>query len=105
MKIRERRPRCSSYIIAQFLGPLQCSLDPDNFYLAGRDLTGRFAMTSCGYQTALVASQHAPKHRHGTFLRLRMRTAKADQSLRAMLSGGQSAEVRAHVAQLAARCE
>jgi hypothetical protein len=34
-----------------------------------------------------------------------MRTAEADQSLRAMLSSGQDAEGRAHVAQVAARRE
>ena len=34
-----------------------------------------------------------------------MRTTEADQSLRAVLSGGQGAEVRTHVAQVAARCE
>src|SRR5439155_1785535 len=34
-----------------------------------------------------------------------MRTAKADQSLRTMLSGGQGAQVRAHIAEVAARSE
>jgi hypothetical protein len=34
-----------------------------------------------------------------------MRTTEADQSLRAMFSGGQSADVCAHVAQVAARRE
>jgi len=49
-----------------------------------------------------VAGQHAPKNRDRTFLGLRMRTAKADQSLRTMLSSGQGAEVRAHIAHVAA---
>ncbi len=92
-------------VIAQFLRSLQRPLDPDNFYLAGRNLSGRFAVTSGSRQAALVAGQHAPKDRHRTFLRLRMRTAKADQSLRTMLSSGQGAQVRAHVAQVAARRE
>jgi hypothetical protein len=35
-------------------------------------------------------------------LRLRMRTAEEDQSLRAMLARGQSAEVSAHIARVAA---
>src|SRR5438552_11045827 len=34
-----------------------------------------------------------------------MRTAEADQSLRTMLSSGQSTQVRAHIAQVAARSE
>jgi hypothetical protein len=62
-------------------------------------------VTSRSHQAALVAGQHAPKDRRPTLLRLRMCTAKADQSFRTMLSGGQSAEVRAHVAQVAARGE
>jgi hypothetical protein len=37
-------------------------------------------------QAALVAGQHAPKDRYRTFLRLRVRTAEADQSLRTMLA-------------------
>jgi hypothetical protein len=78
-------------VIAQFLRSLQRPLDPDNFHLAGRNLSGRFAVTSRSRQAALVAGEHAPKDRHRTFLRLRMRTAKADQSLRTMLSSGQSA--------------
>src|SRR6266567_5903596 len=92
----------SGHVIAQFLRSLQCSLDPDNFYLAGRDLSGRFAVTSRSHQAALMAGKHASKDRHRTLLRLSMRTAEADQSLRAMLPGGQSAKVRAHIAQIAA---
>jgi hypothetical protein len=57
---------------------MQCRLDPDNLYLAGRDLSGRFAVASRSHQAALVAGEHAPKNRHRTFLRLRMRAAKAD---------------------------
>jgi hypothetical protein len=79
----------SGHVIAQFLRSLQGSLDPDNFYLAGRDLSGRFAVTSRSHQAALVTGQHAPKDRHRTFLRLRMRTAKADQSLGTMFSSRQ----------------
>jgi len=79
----------SGYVIAQFLRSLQRSLDPDNFHLAGRDLSGRFTVTSRSHQAALVAGQHAPKNRSSTFLWLRMRTAEADQSLRTMFSGGQ----------------
>src|SRR5258708_19395303 len=71
----------SGHVIAQFLRSLQRSFDPDNFHLAGRDLSGRFAVTSRSHQAALVAGQHAPKDPHRTFLRLRIRTAKADQSL------------------------
>jgi hypothetical protein len=78
-------------VIAQFLRSLQRPLDPDNFHLAGRNLSGRFAVTSRSRQAALVAGEHAPKDRRRTFLRLRMRTAKADQSLRTMLSSGQGA--------------
>ena len=73
-------------------------LDSDNFHLASCDLSGRFALTSRSHQAALVACQHAPKDGHRTFLRLCMRTAKADQSLRTMLSSGQGAEVRAQQA-------
>jgi hypothetical protein len=54
----------SGHVIAQLLRPLQRSLDPDNLYLAGRDLSGRFAVTSRSHQAALVAGQHAPKDRH-----------------------------------------
>jgi hypothetical protein len=57
-------------VIAQFLRSLQRPLDPDNFHLAGRNLSGRFAVTSRGRQAALVAGEHAPKDRHRTFLRL-----------------------------------
>lgn len=73
-------------VITQFLHSLHCSLDPHNLHFAGRDLSGRFAVTSRSHQAAFVAGQHAPKDWHGTFLRLRMRTAQADQSLRTMLS-------------------
>ena len=66
-------------VIAQFLRSLQRPLDPDNFHLAGRNLSGRFAVTSRSRQAALVAGEHAPKDRHRTFLRLRMRTAKQFQ--------------------------
>jgi hypothetical protein len=45
----------SGHVIAQFLRSLQCSLDPDNFHLAGRDLSGRFAVTSRSHEAALVA--------------------------------------------------
>ena len=76
--------------------------DPDNFQLVGHDLSVRFAVISRSHQAELGAGQHTSKDRHGTFLRLRMRTAKADQSLRTMLSGGQSAQLRPHVAQVAA---
>jgi hypothetical protein len=33
-------------VIAQFLRSLQRSFNPDNLHLAGRDLSGRFSMTS-----------------------------------------------------------
>ena len=79
------------HVVAQFLRSLQRSFNPDNLHLAGRDLPGRFAVTSRSKQAALMASEHAPKDRRRTFLRLRMRTAKADQSLRTMLSSGQGA--------------
>jgi hypothetical protein len=79
----------SRHIITQFLGSLQGSLDPNNLHLAGRDLPGGFAVTSRSQQAALVTCQHSAKDWHCTFLRLRMRTAKADQSLRTMLSSGQ----------------
>jgi hypothetical protein len=90
----------SGDVIAQFLRSQQGSLDPDNLHLAGGDLSGRFAVNGRSRQAAPVTCQHASKDRHGTFLRLRMRTAEADQSLRTMLSGGQGAEVRAHIAQV-----
>jgi hypothetical protein len=73
-----RRPFYGGDVIAHFLRSLQRPLDPDNF--AGGNLSGRFAVTSRSRQAALVAGEHAPKDRHRTFLRLRMRTAKADQS-------------------------
>src|SRR5713226_6040243 len=79
-------------VIAQFLRSLQRPLDPDNFHLAGRNLSGRFAVASRSHQAALVAGQHAPKNRGRTFLWLRVRTAETDQSLRTMFSGGQGAE-------------
>jgi hypothetical protein len=101
----ERSFDSSSHIIAQSLRSLQCFLNPNNFHLAGRDLSGGFAVTSRSHQAALVTGQHASKDRHRTLLWLRMRTAKADQSLRTMLSSGQSAQVRAHIAQVAARRE
>src|ERR1700731_2489145 len=81
----------SGHVIAQFLRSLQRSLDPDNLHLARCDLSGRFAVTSGRHQAALMAGQHSPKDRHRTFLRLRVRTAKADQSLRTMFSSGQGA--------------
>ena len=90
----------SGHVVAQFLRSLQGSLDPDNLHLACRDLSGRFAVTSRSHQAALVAGEHASKNRYRTFLWLRMRAAEADQSLRTMLSGGQGAEVRAHIAQV-----
>jgi hypothetical protein len=71
----------SGNIIAQFLCPVQRSPDPDNFHLAGRDLSGRFVVISRSQQTALVAGQHAPEDRRGALLRLSMRTTEADQSL------------------------
>jgi hypothetical protein len=37
-------------------------LDPDNFHLASRDLSGRFAVISRSHQAALVAGQHASNH-------------------------------------------
>lgn len=95
----------SGYVITQFLRSRQSSLDPDNLHLSGRDLSGRFTVTSRSYQTAFVTGQHTPKDRHCTFLRLRMRTAKANQSLWTMLSSGQGTQVRAHIAQVAARRE
>ena len=102
-QLSERPLYRNGHVVAQFRRSLQCSLDPDNLHLAGRDLPGRFAVTSRSQQAALVAGKHTPKDRHRTFLRLRMRTAEADQSLQAMLSGGQSAEVSSHIAQVAAR--
>src|SRR5260370_15354311 len=95
----------SGDVLAQFVRSLQRPLDPENFHLAGRNLSGRFAVTSRSRQAALVAGEHAPRDRSRTFLRLRMRTAKADQSLRTMLSSGQGAQVRAHIAQVTARRE
>ena len=45
----------SGHVIAQFFRSLQRSLDPDNLHLAGRDLSGGFAVTLRGRQAALVA--------------------------------------------------
>jgi hypothetical protein len=59
----------SGHVITQFLRSLQRSLDPDNFHLAGRDLSGRFAVISRSHQAALVAGQHAPEDRNRTFKR------------------------------------
>ena len=81
----------SGHVIAQFLRPLQCPFDPDNLNLAGCDLSGGFAVTLRSRQAALVAGQHVSKNGSSTFLRLGMRTAQADQSLRTMFSGWQSA--------------
>ena len=73
----------SAHVIAQFLRSLQRSLDPNNLHLAGRDLSSRFAVTSRSHQAALMAGQHSTKNRNSTFLWLRLRTAKTNQSLRA----------------------
>ena len=43
------------HVITQFFRSTQGSLDPYNLHLAGRDLSGRFAVTSCSHQAALVA--------------------------------------------------
>jgi len=60
----------TGHVIAQVLRSMQCRLDPDNLHLAGRDLSGRFAVASRSHQAALGAGEHAPKNRHRTFLRL-----------------------------------
>jgi Phage integrase family len=51
----------SGDVIVQFLRSLQCSLDPDNLHLAGRDLSSRFAVTSRSDQAALVAGNLADR--------------------------------------------
>lgn len=96
---------CCGHVVAQLLRSLQRPFNPDNLHLAGRDLSSRFVVASRGHQAALVAGQHAPKDRYRTLFRLRVCTAKAYQSLRTMFSGGQGAEVCAHIAQVAARSE
>lgn len=52
-----------------------------------------------------MTSQHPSKDRRGTFLGLRMRTAQANETSRAVLTCGQCAQVRAHVAHAAVRGE
>jgi hypothetical protein len=52
----------SGYVIAQFFRSLQRFLNPDNFHLASRDLSGRFAVISCS-QAALVAGKNISLHR------------------------------------------
>jgi hypothetical protein len=53
-----------SHVIAQFLCSLQRSLNPHNLYLAGRDLSGNFALTSHSHQAALVAGGRSPGGPH-----------------------------------------
>jgi len=53
----------SGYVIAQFFRSLQRFLNPDNFHLASRDLSARFAVISCSHQAALVAGKNISLHR------------------------------------------
>ena len=52
-----------------------------------------------------MALQHAAEQRRGAVLGLSVAAAQADQPARAVLAGGQCAQVGAHVAQLAAARE
>src|ERR1039457_4910791 len=52
-----------------------------------------------------MTSEHAPEYRHRTLLWLGMGASKTEQSFWAVLSGGQSAKVRAHIAQVATGCK
>ena len=49
-----------------------------------------------------MAGEHATKDRRGTLLWLRVRAAETDEPFRAVLTGRQRTEVRAHVPQVAA---
>ena len=90
----------SSYIIAQFFRPLHRSPDSDNLHLARRDLSSLFGdlaqRPSCARGWPACAERSAR-----TLLPLSMRTTETDQSFRTVLSGGQRAEVPAHIAQVA----
>src|SRR6266403_1155404 len=48
-----------------------------------------------------MTGEHAPEYRHGTLLGLGMGASETEQSFWAVLSCGQSAEVRSHIAQVA----
>ena len=86
----------------QFLRPSQRVADPRHFQLPRGDLTSGFSVLASGSERPLMADEHAMEDRRRTLLRLRVRAPQADEPFRAVLTGRQRAEVRAHVPQAAA---
>src|SRR5206468_2709075 len=82
--------------------PSQRVADPRNFKLPSGDLTSGFSMLVSGSERTLVADEHATEDRRRTLFRLGVRAPQADEPFRAVLTGRQRAEVRAHVPQAAA---
>src|SRR5882762_9331369 len=85
----------------QILRPSQCVANPRDFQLSRRDLTCWLPALLCGPERPFMAGEHATKDRRGTLLRLRVRAAETDEPFRAVLTGRQRAEMRAHVPQAA----
>lgn len=56
------------HIMTQFLSPLQSAFYPDNLEFPRGDLACRFVVLMCCVQTALMAGEHPPEDRYGTFL-------------------------------------
>ena len=86
----------------QFLRPSQRMADPRHFQLPRGDLTSGLSVFASGAERTLVADEHATEDQRRTLLGLRVRAPQADESFRAVLTGRQRAEVRAHVPQAAA---
>jgi N-terminal domain of anti-restriction factor ArdC len=88
-------------VMAELFGSTKGAADPFDFQLPGGDLPGRLADLAGLVQGAGVAGEHPPESGCGALLGLGVPAAKADQPARAVLAGGQGADVGAHVAQRA----
>src|SRR5688572_28917843 len=89
-------------ITNQLLSTNERTADTNHFEFSCRYLTGGLTPASSGRKFAFMASQHPSKQWCCTFLRLRMNTAQADQTLRAVLTCRQGAQMRAHIPHAAA---
>ena len=76
--------------------------DPRHFKLPRGDLTRGFSVLASSSERTLMADEHATEDRRRTLLGLRVPAPQADEPFRAVFTGRQRAEMRAHVPQVAA---
>jgi len=90
-------------VVGELLGALQRTADPLDFQFTGGELSGWFPYLTGLFERTGVRVQHPPEDRCRALLGLGVPAAQADQPARAVFTGGQRTQVRAHVPHRAVR--